>query len=175
MWADGVFDGGPGKGRDVFTSRPHAATAKALLINTAKQFPFTGTTHDMTRTHQGWGTVSGASLRLARANGWKLPVLVNETDLLTNGQTRRYPVTSAAKAVQGNPGLHRPGRATDRGAVARVNDLTLKVTAPNGTVYYGNNGLSAGTGPPRAVHRTLWTQWRTSSSSRRRQEPGRWK
>src|SRR5205823_11453336 len=35
MWADGVFDGGPGKNRDVFASRPHAATAKALLINTA--------------------------------------------------------------------------------------------------------------------------------------------
>jgi hypothetical protein len=27
---------------------------------------------------------------------------------------------------------------------ARINDLTLKVTAPDGTVYYGNNGLNAG-------------------------------
>ncbi|WP_246001536.1 S8 family serine peptidase [Allorhizocola rhizosphaerae] len=30
MWADGVFAGSPGLGRDVFDSRPHAATAKAL-------------------------------------------------------------------------------------------------------------------------------------------------
>ena len=26
----------------------------------------------------------------------------------------------------------------------RINDLTLKVTSPSGTVYYGNNGLDAG-------------------------------
>ena len=58
MWADGVFDGAPGKKRDVFASRPHAATAKALLVNTAEQHAFSGTTHDQTRTHQGWGTAS---------------------------------------------------------------------------------------------------------------------
>jgi hypothetical protein len=146
MWADGVFDGGPGKGRDVFTARPHASTAKALLINTANQFPFTGTTHDMTRTHQGWGTASVGNLyNLARANGWKLPVLVNETDLLTNGQTRRYPVTvSAAKPFKATLVYTDPA-GSPTASVTRVNDLTLRVTAPDGTVYYGNNGLSAGT------------------------------
>jgi hypothetical protein len=29
-------------------------------------------------------------------------------------------------------------------ARARVNDLSLRVTAPNGTVFWGNNGLLAG-------------------------------
>ncbi|MEW2633545.1 hypothetical protein AB0903_18270 [Streptomyces sp. NPDC048389] len=29
-------------------------------------------------------------------------------------------------------------------AQARVNDLTLKLTAPDGTIYWGNNGLAAG-------------------------------
>jgi hypothetical protein len=29
-------------------------------------------------------------------------------------------------------------------ARARVNDLSLKVTAPDGTVYWGNNGLNVG-------------------------------
>ncbi|HET9139118.1 S8 family serine peptidase [Actinophytocola sp.] len=145
MWADGVFDGGPGKARDVFASRPHAATAKALMINSATQYPFTGTAHDMTRTHQGWGTVSVRTLYdLAQAGGWRLPVLVNETDLLTTGQTRRYTVTAngsrplKATMVYTDP----PGSPT--AAVARVNDLTLRVTAPNGTVYFGNNGLNAG-------------------------------
>jgi serine protease AprX len=146
MWADGVFDGGPGKNRDVFTARPHAATAKALMINTANQFPFTGTTHDLTRTHQGWGTASVSNLyNAARANGWKLPVLVNETDLLTNGQSRAYPVTvTAAKPLKATLVYTDPA-GSPSASVTRVNDLTLKVTAPDGTVYYGNNGLSAGT------------------------------
>jgi hypothetical protein len=146
MWADGVFDGGPGKARDVFASRPHAATAKALLINTANQFPFTGTTHDMTRTHQGWGTASvGNAYNVARANGWKFPVLVNETDLLTNGQTRSYSVNVTAARPLKATLVYTDPAGSPTASVARVNDLTLRVTAPNGTVYYGNNGLNAGT------------------------------
>ncbi|TWP51045.1 S8 family serine peptidase [Lentzea tibetensis] len=145
MWADGVFDGAPGKKRDVFASRPHAATAKALLINTAEQFAFTGTGHDMTRTHQGWGTVSlRGAYDVAKAGGFKLPILVNETDLLTNGQTRRYTLTSnGSKPLKATLAYTDPA-GSPTAPVARVNDLTLKVTAPNGTVYYGNNGLAAG-------------------------------
>ena len=29
-------------------------------------------------------------------------------------------------------------------SLARVNDLNLKVTAPDGTIYWGNNGLRVG-------------------------------
>ncbi|CAM3424012.1 S8 family serine peptidase [Kibdelosporangium persicum] len=146
MWADGVFDGGPGKGRDVFASRPHASTAKALLVNTANQYPFTGTEHDMTRTHQGWGSASaGNAYEVARANGWKFPILVNETDLVTQGQTRSYSLAvSAAKPLKATLVYTDPA-GSPSASVARVNDLTLRVTAPDGTVYYGNNGLSAGT------------------------------
>lgn len=145
MWADGVFDGGPGKARDVFATRPHAATAKALLINTADQFAFTGTTSDMTRTHQGWGTVSVRNLHEgAKANGWKLPVLVNETDLLTTGQSKKYTLTAdGTKPLKATLAYTDPA-GTPSAAQARVNDLTLKVTAPNGTVYFGNNGLLNG-------------------------------
>ncbi|NQZ10494.1 MAG: S8 family serine peptidase [Algicola sp.] len=47
MWADGVFDGGPGKQgapefRDVFDVRPHATTAKAMIIHSAFQYDFSG-------------------------------------------------------------------------------------------------------------------------------------
>ena len=35
-------------------------------------------------------------------------------------------------------------RSTPGAAKAGVNDLTLKLTAPDGTVYFGNNGLSTG-------------------------------
>lgn len=145
MWADGVFDGGPGKGRDVFAARPHAATAKALLINTADQHAFSGTTHDQTRTHQGWGTASVRNLYdRAKAGGWKLPVLVNETDLVTTGQTRKYTVTSNGQTPLRATLAYTDPAGSPTAAKATVNDLTLKVTAPNGTVYWGNNGLLAG-------------------------------
>lgn len=144
MWADGVFDGGPGKARDVFASRPHAATAKALLINTANQHTFAGTTHDQTRTHQGWGTASVRNLYdRAKAGGWKLPVLVNETDLLTTGQSRKYTFTSTGQPLRATLAYTDPA-GSPTATKAAVNDLTLKVTAPNGTVYWGNNGLLAG-------------------------------
>ncbi|MEV6237129.1 S8 family serine peptidase [Lentzea sp. NPDC051838] len=145
MWADGVFDGGPGKARDVFASRPHAATAKALLINAADQFTFSGTTHDLTRTHQGWGTVSVRNLYdRAKVGGWKLPVLVNETDLLTTGQSRRYTFTSNGQTPLRATLAYTDPAGSPTATKAAVNDLSLKVTAPNGTVYWGNNGLLAG-------------------------------
>ncbi|HWO65739.1 MAG TPA: S8 family serine peptidase [Umezawaea sp.] len=145
MWADGVFSGGPGKAGDVFDSRPHAATAKALLINTANQYDFTGTAHDMTRTHQGWGSASVGNLHArAEANGWKLPVLVDETDLLATGESKRYTVDSdGTKPLRATLAYTDPA-GTPGAAKAGVNDLTLKLTAPDGTVYFGNNGLSTG-------------------------------
>jgi serine protease AprX len=144
MWADGVFDGAPGKNRDVFASRPHAATAKALLINTADQHAFSGTTHDMTRTHQGWGTASVRNLYdRARTGGWKLPVLVNETDLVTTGQTRKYTVSSNGSTPLRATLAYTDPAGSPTAAKATVNDLSLKVTAPDGTVYWGNNGLLA--------------------------------
>ncbi len=145
MWADGVFDGAPGKARDVFASRPHAATAKALLVNTADQHAFSGTTHDQTRTHQGWGTASVRNLHdRAKANGWKLPVLVNETDLVTTGQTRSYTFTSDGQTPLRATLAYTDPAGSPTATKATVNDLTLKVTAPDGTVYWGNNGLLAG-------------------------------
>lgn len=145
MWADGVFDGGPGKARDVFATRPHAATAKALLINSATQYPFTGTTADLTRTHQGWGTVNLQTLyQASQAGGFRLPILVNETDLLTNGQTRRYTFNATGTRPLFATLVYTDPAGTPGAARARVNDLTLRVTAPNGTVFFGNNGLAAG-------------------------------
>jgi serine protease AprX len=145
MWADGVFAGSPGLGRDVFDSRPHAATAKALMINQANQYTFSGTAHDLTRTHQGWGTASVGNLYTqAQANGWRLPILVNETDLLTAGARRAYTLnTDGTQPLRATLAWTDPA-GSPSAAKAQVNDLTLKVTAPNGTIYWGNNGLNAG-------------------------------
>lgn len=146
MWADGVFDGGPGLGRDVFDARPHAATAKALMINQANQHPFSGTAHDLTRVHQGWGTASVGNLyNQAAANGWRLPILVNETDLLTVGASNTYTLTTdGTQPLRATLAWTDPA-GSPTASKAQVNDLTLKATAPDGTtVYWGNNGLNTG-------------------------------
>ncbi|MDQ0942785.1 S8 family serine peptidase [Streptomyces sp. V1I1] len=145
MWADGVFEGSPGLDRDVFASRPHAATAKALLINSADQYAFTGTSHDLARMKQGWGTASAGNLyQQAQGNNWQLPILVNETDVLTGGQTATYTLTTDGSQPLKATMAYTDPMGSPSAAQARVNDLTLKLTAPDGTVYWGNNGLAAG-------------------------------
>jgi serine protease AprX len=145
LWADGVFAGAPGQRRDVFASRPHAATAKALMVNTANQYPFSGATADLTRVHQGWGTASVQNLyERARAGGFRLPVLVDETDLVTVGQRRTYRVTASGTAPLRATLVYTDPMGSPSASRARVNDLSLRVTAPNGTVFWGNNGLTTG-------------------------------
>jgi len=140
MWSAGVF-GNPTPGATVFANRPHFSTAKAMLINSATQWYFTGATHDLTRTHQGWGRVDVKRLYELRNSFF----IINETELLTQSQTRRYELTVPA----GSPALRATLTWADPAGVPsaglhRVNDLTLKVTAPDGTVYFGNNGLELG-------------------------------
>ncbi|NNJ03429.1 S8 family serine peptidase [Streptomyces sp. PKU-MA01144] len=145
MWADGVFDGSPGQDRDVFASRPHAATAKALLINSADQYAFTGESHDLARVKQGWGTAGVANLyQQALGNNWRLPILVDETDVLTQGQTATYTMTTDGSQPLKATLVYTDPMGSPSAAQARVNDLSLKLTAPDGTVYWGNNGLAAG-------------------------------
>lgn len=150
MWADGIFtgEGLPGTGGDVFAARPRASTARALVINTARQYPFTGTEHDLTRVHQGWGLPDVRSLYdAAGRNGWQLPLVVDEEHALADQQRRQYmlhvsdgevPPWLKATMVYMDP----PGNPA--AAVATVNDLTLRLTAPGGAVYWGNAGLLEG-------------------------------
>src|SRR5690606_34637519 len=46
MWHEGFFPGF-GQAESVFRSRPHMTTAKALMINTARQYEFQGQTDDL--------------------------------------------------------------------------------------------------------------------------------
>ncbi|MEO1335692.1 MAG: S8 family serine peptidase, partial [Myxococcota bacterium] len=145
MWADGVFSGGPGQARDAFDVRPHMTTAKALLIHSAFQYAFSGTSDDKARVHQGWGMADVQNLYdIAQSNGWQLPILVDESSVLTPGAVDTYSIqvngSSPLKATMvyadpaGNPSAARH----------RVNDLSLRLVSPSGTVYWGNNGLSVG-------------------------------
>ncbi|HVZ93515.1 MAG TPA: S8 family serine peptidase [Phycisphaerales bacterium] len=142
MWASGVFGNTVDPLGTVFSNRPHIATSKALMINTASPYNFTGTASDLTRTHQGWGRADVKKLYDLRNSLF----IIDESRVLANLETASYQLDVPA----GTPELRATLVWTDPAGVAgsgvnRVNDLNLKVTAPDGlTFYWGNNGLRNG-------------------------------
>ncbi len=141
MWADGIFGNEVDPLGTVFDNRSHAATAKAVLVNTAMQYPFVGGTHDLTRVHQGWGTADVGRLYDIRD---KISV-IDETTVLANLETATY----YAYVESGEPALRATMVYTDPPGTTsssqhRINDLTLKLTSPSDIVYWGNNGLLNG-------------------------------
>ncbi len=138
MWHEGVFPN-HGGGTSVFASRPRSTTAKALLINGAYRYPINAPiTNNMYRAYIGWGSADFNRLYPDRLHHF----IVNASDPLTNAQSRSYELTVAPGAPEFRATLVYPDpMAATVGAQARVNDLTLKVTAPTGEIYYGNNGM----------------------------------
>ncbi len=140
MWSENVWGTNP-QGSTVFERQPHASTIKALLINNAVQYPFTGTTSDLTRTHQGWGRPSA---RLARERA-AASLVVDESTPLQLNQAATYTVVVPAGAADLKVTMVYPDPpGTTSASLHRINDLNLRVTSPAGTVYWGNNGLNAG-------------------------------
>ena len=137
MWADGIF-GNSLVSWDVFDNKPTATTAKALLLNSATQYAFSGAAHDLTRVHQGWGRPDVRSLYdLRNKIQW-----VDQTDIIAPLATNTYTYNVQA----GEPELRvtmiyadPPGNPS--ASVHRINDLTVRVTSPGGNVYWGNEGL----------------------------------
>ena len=145
MWADGVFHGGPGQGLDVFDSRPHASTAKALMIHAADQYDFSGNAHNLTRVHQGWGFPDVENLyTLAQSHGWGLPILVDESAVLDPLATHLYEIVSSDSTPLRVTLVYRDPAGVPGAAQHRINDLSLRVTSPGGEIYWGNNGLNSG-------------------------------
>jgi serine protease AprX len=141
LWSDNVWNTNP-VGSTVFERQPHASTIKALLVNNAKQYAFSGTTHDLTRTHQGWGRPNVQIARARAANSF----IVNEGTPLTVGQAVTYAVDVPAGETELKVTMVYPDPpGTTSATLHRINDLSLKVTSPTNTVYHGNNGLAAGT------------------------------
>lgn len=142
LWHNGIF-GNP-TGATVFASRPHMTTAKAIMMNTAVQWDMTIAGTDTTRVRQGFGRANVENLYNLR-NRIRI---INETDVLANLQTKNYlfavlpgstdplKVTMAYADPMGVPAATR----------SRINDLTLRVTSPTGTIYWGNVGLGVGGG-----------------------------
>jgi hypothetical protein len=141
MWADNVWETDP-DGADVFEKAPHFSTSKALLINNAKQYPFTGTTHDLTRMHQGWGRPN-AQIAQERALD---SFIIDEQVVLTLGAPVVYDVDVAPGEGELKITLVYPDPpGITSASLHRINDVNLKVTSPLGDVYHGNVGLDVGT------------------------------
>ena len=145
MFTDGQFGNPlplPATPANRFENRSHMTTIKALLCNTAASYDFSGADHNLKRVHQGWGF---PNLRRAYDHRDSL-VLVDEYDVLTQGQTRNYlvwlrPGTSEFRATM----VYADPAASPGAAIHRVNNLDLRVTSMSGgTSWYGNRGLGEG-------------------------------
>ncbi len=140
MWSNNTWGTDP-QGNTVFERQPHAATIKALMINNAQQYTFTGTGSDLTRVHQGWGRPSAkvAKQRAARS------FVIDQTVPLKLGESGGYDVTVAPGETELKVTMVYPDPpGTSSAALHRINDLDLTVTSPTGVVYHGNYGLDAG-------------------------------
>jgi len=129
----------PGAG--VHANRPHAPTLKALQVVNARQYSFNAGSVNNRREHQGWGFPSLQDMWDERGSTF----LVDETDVLTQGQARSWAISVAV----GEPSLKvclnwlEPA-ANPASLLHLINNLSLRVTSPSGTVYWGNNGLTTG-------------------------------
>jgi len=137
MWGDGVF-GNSAPAVDPFDDRPHNTTAKALLINTARQWSFSGTGADLTRVHQGWGRPDLAGAYSLRDKTF----VIDESDVLAPlGSTVHTLTVEAGEPALRATMIFRDPPGTTSSGQHRINNLDLKVTSPSGSVYWGNNGL----------------------------------
>lgn len=141
MWNDGIFGNTVDAAGTVFSNRPHATLAKAMMINTAAPYPFSGAAADLRRMTQGWGRPNVQQLYDRRGEIF----VVDETDVLSNLESTSY----SLEVEPGQPYFRATLVYLDPAGVpaaarARINDLSLRVQSPSGLVYWGNNGLAAG-------------------------------
>ena len=141
MWSAGIFGNTVDPDGTVFENRPHSTTAKALMINTAQPYDFSGAAHDLTRVHQGWGVANVGNLH---DRGDSL-LVIDETDVLPNLGSTTYELTVTAGTPELKATLvYLDPAGTTSSSQHRINDLTLEVTSPSAETYFGNNGLLEG-------------------------------
>lgn len=140
MWHLGLF-GNAHPGATPFDNAPNNTTAKALLINSASQWSFSGAAHDLTRTHQGWGHPDLERLSNATAR----MLVIDESEVLTELQTRTWTLeVLPGEARLAATLVYRDPAGTTSATTHRINDLDLTLTSPTNVVYRGNVGLSTG-------------------------------
>ncbi|MGE3174980.1 MAG: S8 family serine peptidase [Planctomycetota bacterium] len=122
-------------------NRPHFTTLQALQIVSARQYAFTAGSTNNRREHCGWGF---PDLQRMYDNRTKT-LLVDETEVLGQGETSRWLVTVAPGETELKICMaYADPAANPAAAKTRINDLSLRVESPTGAVYWGNNGLQQG-------------------------------
>ena len=142
MFAAGVFGPRP-FGLTVFSRRPRAATLKALLIDGAAGYPFSGPGADLDRMRQGFGRPDVAA-SLARGQAGLIDVVDGTAPLVQGGVFQRTYATTSGSAEFRATLVWPDPPAAPFSALHRVNDFDLEAVAPDGTVYRGNAGLDLG-------------------------------
>ena len=141
MWSENIWGTDP-EGSTVFERQPHFSTMKALLINNAHQYPFSGLSDDLTRVHQGWGR---PNLQLADQRAPQ-SFIIDEEVVLELNDFGIYEVDVLAGESELKVTMVYPDPpGTTSASMHRINNLDLKVTSPSGTIYHGNVGLDVGT------------------------------
>jgi hypothetical protein len=139
MWHEGLFPGFGG-GATVFDDRPHPATSRAVMATGAFRYDWTvgGPNASITRFIQGWGVPDLENLAALAPKSF----IVDATDPLQHGESRIYDVLVRPD----EPGLlvsmsYLDPMGTVSASQHRINNLSLRVTSPLGTTYWGNEGL----------------------------------
>lgn len=132
----------------VFENRLSSAGARAAMINTAFQYDWVSgspANQSFVRNKQGWGATDIGTLYESAL--WDAIEIVDEADPLPAPSGGVVHLNSYSQAVLAtDEALHVTVVYSDPPGVGngRVNNLDLRVTAPDGTVYWGNQGLDAG-------------------------------
>ncbi len=138
LWHENAFGNGA-SGATVFDSRPHFETAKAAMINTAVQWRGDQSSW-IARERQGWGRVDVESL-----HGLRDETFVVNREMISNLETQAYTLVVPADSPALRVTLvYRDLAGVTSSSMHRINDLTLRVVSPSGTVYWGNFGLHVG-------------------------------
>jgi len=142
IWTDGLlgYPMKPGGYTARFDNRPHFTTTKAVMINCANQYPFSGAGTDPDVMRQGFGFPSVRNIYDRRDT----MLVRNELDVLSPKDSRRYWVFSKSGVPLRATMVYNDPAASPSQSIHRLNDLDLQVLAPDGTSYWGNNGLKAG-------------------------------
>ncbi len=141
MWADNVWATNPA-GTTPFEKQPHFSTLKALLINSAQQYAFSGAGSDLGRFKQGWGRPNARSAYERAAKSF----IVDESDLLQLNDITTYLIDVEPGETELKITLVYPDPpGTTSASMHRINDVDLRVTSPSMTLYHGNAGLEDGT------------------------------
>ena len=128
-------------GGSTHENRPHFTTLKCLQVASSAKYAFNSSSTDNRREHVGWGYPNLQKMWDARND----TLVVDETDVLTQGQSTTYNVTVPAGKNSFQAVLHYAEVAGNPAASSQlVNNMSLKVTSPNGTYYWGNDGLEDG-------------------------------